>query len=1016
MENLFGVSMSSIMAVMLVLLFFCIAVVAFIAVRRPVIFKLGVRNIPRRKAQTSLIVVGLMLATLIIAAALGTGDTLNHSVSAGVYKSLGAVDELVVYSNSGDGEGGVDAAFTQTLPVSAVDTVTQALEGDENVDAIAGILFSQAPVMNIGTNQVDQTTPFEQLPSLNVARQSEPTVILAGIDQHAYEAFGGLKTVEGDEFNYAALGSDGVVLSETSGEDLDATAGDTIALSLNNQTFYFTVKAIAPDSPLTGSVSGNEPAMMVGLETLQQMTGNEGRISAVAISNKGGDREGVKYSDEIVDKLQPVLASQEMGVNPIKADFVEIAEFVANVFVTFFIIFGLFSIAVGILLIVLIFTMLAAERRAEMGMERAVGAQRGALIQQFIAEGTGYALLAGLLGTTLGALTAAGIAWGLSSAFGDFISIEPYVTPRSLVIAYSLGVVITFLTISLASWRVSRLNIVSAVRDIPDAYQAHKNKRQLLWGIVMTLAGALLLIWGQSIEQLFAFGSGMTLLPFGVAAIITYFGFKPRWVLTAAGLITLVFWLLPEEAFQALFGEMSGDIEMFFVSGICIIAAATIVIVQNLDALLGLVEHLGSRFRGKLPAVRLAIAYPGSAKGRTGMTIAMFGLIVFSLVMISAINTNFAAAFLGDDATAGWSVRVDVPSSNPVQDFSGTVAAKGVDTSQFEGVGVVRQPDQFATRLRNTTGDDLDWSNYTVNTTDEGFLESSNLEFSGRANGYDSDEAIIEAMKTDPSVAVIDSFALAGMDDFDGGDGFELNDLTSADKTFDAPVIDVSGAHGQPTQIKIIGVIDSKISTLSGLYLGPPTAAAVFPNAGPAYTSYFVKLASGANGEQVATDLERVLLPNGAQAVDIYQQMEDGQAQQKSFLYILMGFMGLGLIVGIAAVGVIAMRAVVERRQQIGMMRALGFQKSMVAQAFVIESGVIVVLGVVSGAVLGLILAWELMTSDSFTDGGTGTGFIVPWLEISVTLVTAIVAALLMAWLPARQASQVLPAEALRYE
>ena len=36
---------------------------------------------------------------------------------------------------------------------------------------------------------------------------------------------------------------------------------------------------------------------------------------------------------------------------------------------------------------------------------------------------------------------------------------------------------------------------------------------------------------------------------------------------------------------------------------------------------------------------------------------------------------------------------------------------------------------------------------------------------------------------------------------------------------------------------------------------------------------------------------------------------------------LLTGFMGLGLIAGIAALGVIAARAVVERRQQIGMPR-----------------------------------------------------------------------------------------------
>ncbi len=107
----------------------------------------------------------------------------------------------------------------------------------------------------------------------------------------------------------------------------------------------------------------------------------------------------------------------------------------------------------------------------------------------------------------------------------------------------------------------------------------------------------------------------------------------------------------------------------------------------------------------------------------------------------------------------------------------------------------------------------------------------------------------------------------------------------------------------------------------------------------------------------------------------------------------------------------------VERRQQIGMMRALGFQRGMIQSAFVIESGIVVVLGVLAGGIFGLWLSYLLMTSDDFTNGApAGVGFIVPWATILVTLSASIVAALLMAWMPARQASRVVPAEALRYE
>ena len=51
------------------------------------------------------------------------------------------------------------------------------------------------------------------------------------------------------------------------------------------------------------------------------------------------------------------------------------------------------------------------------------------------------------------------------------------------------------------------------------------------------------------------------------------------------------------------------------------------------------------------------------------------------------------------------------------------------------------------------------------------------------------------------------------------------------------------------------------------------------------------------------------------------------------------------MIVGVAAVGVIAFRSVVERRQQIGVLRALGFQRAMVSLSFLIETAFIVGMG-----------------------------------------------------------------------
>src|SRR5690606_40655167 len=116
------------------------------------------------------------------------------------------------------------------------------------------------------------------------------------------------------------------------------------------------------------------------------------------------------------------------------------------------------------------------------------------------------------------------------------------------------------------------------------------------------------------------------------------------------------------------------------------------------------------------------------------------------------------------------------------------------------------------------------------------------------------------------------------------------------------------------------------------------------------------------------------------------------QQQQSTFMTVMQGFMGLGMIVGVAAVGVISYRAVVERRQQIGMLRALGFQTSTVARAFVIETAVVVVLGSLSGAILGLVLSW-IVVNDPATTGGIAVEFEVPWVTVISTVTIAIVAA-----------------------
>jgi len=497
MDRLFGIPMNAIMLIMLALLTSCLLLVAFIARRRPVIFKVGVRNIPRRRTQTALIIVGLMLATLIMSAALATGDTMNSSVNTVVYDLLGPVDELVVASNDESGEGSIDSMIMNTLPVDRVDMVREML-ASAGVKAVGGALLTTGPVINLGVSEIANDASLQAV--LNGALASNPDVYIVGVPQEVYDDVGGLRDTEGVPIDAATLGADEVYVSAETADDLGLALGDHIGYFLNNRFYGATVRGVVPNSALAGGIEPDAASMIVGFEHLQQATGNEGRISAIFVSNTGGTKSGLARSDEITDGLRESLAGQGMGVIPIKQVNADNAELTASLFVTMFVVFGLFSIAVGILLIVLIFTMLAAERRSEMGIERAIGAQRRQLIQQFIAEGAGYTLAAGLVGTALGVGAAWVISQGMSGLTGGQFALDLSVHPRSLVIAYSLGVVITSLAVILSSWRVSKLNIVAALRDIPDVYRARRSRPQLVGGAGTVLVGAGSSSWDGSTE------------------------------------------------------------------------------------------------------------------------------------------------------------------------------------------------------------------------------------------------------------------------------------------------------------------------------------------------------------------------------------------------------------------------------------------------------------------------------------------------------------------------------------
>jgi putative ABC transport system permease protein len=1111
MDELFGLSMDVIMYVLLGLLAVSLAALVYVALTNRIMFKMGLRNIPRRRAQTTLIVIGLMLSTLIISAAFTTGDTVDRSMTSQVYGVLGQLDEIVELSPADD-EDFEDPTLAvlreQSFPEATGRQIATSLQDSDSIE-LAVPAFSG---LAVGIN------PDERL--------SSPEFNIVGLDPSFTSGLDDIQTLDGRVLRLDDLGTNELYLNESAADDLNAEAGSVIRVTVGDRDTSFTVKEVVKDRRFAGAggISVRREGAVMPLAAAQSLFGAPGRVTMVMVSNAGDARGGYKLADSARDEIEQVLAPvrssdpalSSLGVTEIKKTGVEIAELAANFLTTIFIVFGLFSIGAGILLIFLIFVMLAAERKSEMGMARAIGSKRRDIVETFLSEGMAYNILSAAVGCFFGVLVSFGISAAMASLFASLeIDISPHVTARSLIISYCLGVVLTFFTVTFSSWRVSNINIVRAVRDIPDppperAMWGHRSAiavirdiffrptdragwlRRLvavlllvlvvvalsvpplfavalsgmiamytrwprgsgilsgiftsvmraLWspvrwagevlgilqagvlfvvvGIFMTLQGAAM---GEESFSAFFLLAGLSLVPLGLAFIARSMGANPRVAYTLVGVYLIYIWELDGATFdlvESVFGPASGDIEMFFLSGVMVTLAATFLVVYNADIILGPLTRLGRNLGALLPTLKMAIAYPLANRTRTGMTMAMFCLVIFALTVMSALSHNFEKTALSDDSLGGWDIQVEEHPSNPLGDLVATLrSVNSPAVGEIDAVGTTSVATRFRAlaceqRADNSCQQTLvaedGFDQYAVSGQDQAFLDTAQLKLNSRAEGYADDDAVWSALRAQPNLAVVDFNALAAQG---FGIGF-IEGIEPLDPTF-APVTVslMDRTTGRRADVQVIGVIEQNTSQLfPGVHVNEATFANVF--AMPDVHRFYVKTVAGADDKEVAREIEASLLETGAQAESLREIMREFTAIQVGFFRLIQGFMGLGLVVGVAAVGVIAFRTVVERRQQIGMLRAIGYTRSMVGLTFLIESIFIAFMGVLSGVVFALILAWQLITEEFSPSGDVA--FSVPWLQLVIIVGSAFGFALIMTLLPARQAARIPIAQALRYE
>ncbi len=994
MDTLFGVPIERLMWTLLAVFGAGVLILGFSAFRNRVAFKMATRNIPRRKTQSALIVAGLMLATLLFSASFTTGDTLTNSIRAQALEQIGQTDVVIKKNAPDSGDrfaGSRQAYFDQNVAGKVQDR----LSGDGEVAGVAPLATETVPVLSSKTNL------------------SEPAVDVLGIDGSKMRGFDRLTRKSGGVLSVSDLGKGQVYISNETAAGLKVKSGDKIEAFLGRQPTELTVAGIYE----RGANPASETSLVMPLDRLQTLTGNAGKVNNVIITHVGPALEGGARTKATVDELKPLLAANNLQADPVKKDALEQADAAGQQFSSIFLLFGQFSVAVGILLIFLIFVMLAAERKRELGIARGIGMRRGHLVRMFTFEGTLYALVASAVGSVLGV----GVGWAMvqfiGRAFNQFdsfgLKISFAFSPENVVIAFTMGMVLTFLIVLFSAVRVSRMNVVRAIRDIPEPDKKGRSVRGVLLTVLTPLVGALSIWRGLQAEQAGLYLFGISLVVIGVALLLRILRVPDRIAFTLAGLALIGLWVSP---FDLGTTGMAQGIDLFFISGIMIVIGGVWVVIYNSDLLLRAVVAVFGRIKGLPPVLKTAVSYPMQSRFRTGMILALFSLVIFSLVTMGFINKSIASIF--DDTgkiSGGFEVRADAGYTAPIPDMRKALQnTAGVNPDNITAVGSVSG---VPTKARQK-GTDRKPKDLLVQGVNRGYAENVSYGFKTTAAEYGSKEEVWKALAEDSNTAVISSSLAPTRSGFSFGgpeppiklSGFYQEDKTLPDNLF----IRVEDPNsGGAKDLRVIGVLQDTAfyagnvmtsqKTLEGL-----TGAPVPPQ------SYYFDLAGGTNAGTVATNLEEGFARNGLQTSVLEKEIEDQASANTIINDLLTGFMGLGLLVGIAALGVIAARSVVERRQQIGMLRALGFQKGQVRLVFLLESSFLALLGIGLGVALGAALSNQVISS--LTEDLAGATYQVPWALLGIVVTLSYVASLLTTYLPARQASKIYPAEALRYE
>ena len=935
------------------------------AVRRPMLRRLALRDATRRPKETALVIAGSLLGTALITGSFIVGDTLDSSIKATTYKQLGPVDEIVQAPNETVGNelvGNIEAA------------------DDDRIDGVTSVVVAESSLVSSASGE----------------RLAEPEGQLLELDFEDGRRFGGDASTGGITGPTPAEGE--AVVTEDLATEIAVEAGDEIQAFLYGERVSFTVDRVVPTVGLAGLWFGfqsTSPNAFVAPGTLDRFTkGDIGDAASppntwVLVSNRGGVEEGALLTEQVSEVIEEAFPPDSaLRIWTAKQDSIDGAEEQGDQFSELFIGIGSFAIIAGILLLVNIFVMLAEERKSQLGMLRAVGMRRGFLVRAFVIEGALYSLISGVLGAILGI----GVGWAIVkvaapifSAFGDFsLQLIFDFEMSSIILGFSAGGLISLVTVFFTSIRISRINVIRAIRDLPEPPRGTARTATVVAGAVLFLIA--------------------------VAGFVATFGNADAWVLAILappvallGLLPLLSRLLGRRyavllvaaasLLWGIFGNVltgssffdSGEIFAFVVQGVLLTFSAVMLLTQAQETLEGAIRRVAAR---RLP-LRLSVAYPLARRFRTGLTLGMFALVIFTMTFIAVLSTVFGGQVAETAAKEGdYEILMQSNVSNP-PDPDEIADVEGVESVSTMLTGVALfQPEGLE-----------EPEPWTISGIDERFVEGGPPNLTEFSDDLGSEEEAWRTVLDDPTTTIVPEFFLQ-----EGGG--PMGRLVAPGESV-AVVDPLSGTRSERT---IVGLVENDFA-FSGAYVSKPSIREAVGKRAAASRFYVEAIEDPEAGTDLARRIEGAFVENGVEATTFRDMIEEFAQVNLQFLRLMQGYLALGLLVGIAGLGVVMVRAVRERRRDIGVLRSLGFLVKQVRRAFIFESAFVAFEGIVIGAVLALITASQLVATGEF---GEDLAFVIPWTNVLVLTTGSLIASVLATVWPAQEASKIPPAAALR--